>query len=101
MDRHGQVIHQVICRDVTKLGNIWADFNEAMAAADPILIRIIYLTNRNFRASIWTRELLDPARIGLSAGCLESAGFALGRTPQLPRANPGWVIDVTVVIPTD
>jgi hypothetical protein len=51
-------------RDVTKLGNTWADFNEAMLASDPILITIIYFTNRNFRASVCTRELLDPAESG-------------------------------------
>ena len=33
-------------------------------APDSILITIIYFTNRNFRASICTRELLDPAESG-------------------------------------
>jgi hypothetical protein len=59
-----QVIHEVVSWDVTILGTIWADVNEAMVAADPILITIIYFTNRTFRASVCTRELLDPAESG-------------------------------------
>lgn len=35
-----------------------------MVAVDSIFITIIDLTNRNFRASIYTRELLDPAESG-------------------------------------
>jgi hypothetical protein len=35
-----------------------------MVAADPIGIKIIYSTNRKFRASICTRELLDLAESG-------------------------------------
>ncbi len=48
--RHGQVIHEVISRDVRRLGNIWASVNEAMMAANPIFIRIIYFTDRKIRA---------------------------------------------------
>jgi hypothetical protein len=80
--RHGQVIHEVISRDVTKLGNIWADFNEAMVAADPIRITIIYFTNRKFRASICSRELLDPAESGSRRAVWRVRGDP-GRTHRL------------------